>query len=149
MFAIIGFDISFAPAQSYVITYACADSLSFGFQWKNFLNFLSKSKHFWMMLLRHPIHDGNSIGCYSNKTLSFLYAKNITIYVLYWPMHSDYSCVDCTRDRGSDNITDSKVHEAYMGPTWGGQDPGGPHVGPMNLVIRDSFPSSHLYGIGW
>ena len=28
---------------------------------------------------------------------------------------------------------DSKVHEAYMGPTWGRQDPGGPHVGPMNL----------------
>ena len=32
---------------------------------------------------------------------------------------------------------DSKVHEAYMGPTWGRQDPGGPHVGPMNLAIRD------------
>ena len=30
---------------------------------------------------------------------------------------------------------DSKVHEAYMGPTLGGQDPGGPHVGPMNLAI--------------
>ena len=25
---------------------------------------------------------------------------------------------------------DGKVHEAYMGP------PGGPHVGPMNLVIK-------------
>ena len=23
----------------------------------------------------------------------------------------------------------------YMGPTWGRQDPGGPHVGPMNLAI--------------
>ena len=30
---------------------------------------------------------------------------------------------------------DSKVHGANMGPTWGRQDPGGPHVGPMNLVI--------------
>ena len=30
----------------------------------------------------------------------------------------------------------SKVHEAYMGPTWGRQDPSGPHVGPMNLAIR-------------
>ena len=30
---------------------------------------------------------------------------------------------------------DSKVHEAYMGPTWGRQDPGGPHVGPVNLAI--------------
>ena len=31
---------------------------------------------------------------------------------------------------------DSKVHGAYMGPTWGRQGPGGPHVGPMNLAIR-------------
>ena len=30
---------------------------------------------------------------------------------------------------------DSKVHGANMGPTWGRQDPGGPHVGPMNLAI--------------
>ena len=35
------------------------------------------------------------------------------------------------------HIPDSKVHEAYMGPTWDRQDPGGPHVGPMNLAIRD------------
>ena len=30
---------------------------------------------------------------------------------------------------------DSKVHWANMGPTWVWQDPGGPHVGPMNLAI--------------
>ena len=30
---------------------------------------------------------------------------------------------------------DNKVHGAYMGPTWGQQDPGGPHVGPMILSI--------------
>ena len=30
---------------------------------------------------------------------------------------------------------DSKVHGANMGPTWDRQDPGGPHVGPMNLAI--------------
>ena len=34
---------------------------------------------------------------------------------------------------------DSKVHGAYMGPTWGWQDPIGPHVGLMNLVIRECF----------
>ena len=32
---------------------------------------------------------------------------------------------------------ESKVHEANMGPIWGRQDPGGPHVGPMNFVIWD------------
>ena len=29
----------------------------------------------------------------------------------------------------------SKVHGANMGPVWGRQDPGGPHVSPMSLVI--------------
>ena len=30
---------------------------------------------------------------------------------------------------------DSKVHWINMGPIWGRQDPGGPHVGPMNFAI--------------
>ena len=30
---------------------------------------------------------------------------------------------------------DSKVHGANMGPIWGQQDSGGPHVGPMNFAI--------------
>ena len=42
--------------------------------------------------------------------------------------------------RGNDAILknsnpDSKVHGANMGPTWGRQDPGGPHVGHVNLAI--------------
>ena len=39
---------------------------------------------------------------------------------------SEYKQKDCP---------DSKVHWANMGPIWGRQDPGGPHVGPMNLAI--------------
>ena len=34
--------------------------------------------------------------------------------------------------------TESKVHGANMGPTWVLSVPDGPHVGPMNLAIRDS-----------
>ena len=34
---------------------------------------------------------------------------------------------------------DSKVHGANMGPIWGRQDPGGPHVGPVNCAICDNF----------
>ena len=30
---------------------------------------------------------------------------------------------------------DGKVHGANMGPIWGRQDPGRPHVGPMNFAI--------------
>ena len=39
-------------------------------------------------------------------------------------------CNDCCHQ-----YPDSKVHGANMGPIWGRQDPGGPHVGPMNLAI--------------
>ena len=34
---------------------------------------------------------------------------------------------------------DSEARGAYMGPTWGRQDPGGSHVGPMNFAIRAIF----------
>ena len=32
---------------------------------------------------------------------------------------------------------DNKVHGANMGPIWGQQDPGGPHVGPISFAIWD------------
>ena len=34
---------------------------------------------------------------------------------------------------------DNKVHGANMGPNWDRQDPGGPHVGPMNFAIWGVF----------
>ena len=37
--------------------------------------------------------------------------------------------------RASNANPDSKVHGAYMGPIWGRQDRGGPHVGSMNFAI--------------
>ena len=33
------------------------------------------------------------------------------------------------------DTSDSKVHGAHMGPTWGRQDPDRPHVGHVNLAI--------------
>ena len=36
-------------------------------------------------------------------------------------------------------IPDSKVHGANMGPTWVLSAPDGPHVGPMNLAMRDKL----------
>ena len=29
----------------------------------------------------------------------------------------------------------SKVHGAHIGPTWGQQDPGVPHVGPTKIEV--------------
>ena len=38
---------------------------------------------------------------------------------------------------GNNTDPDSKIHGANMGPTWVLSAPDGPHVGPMNLAIRD------------
>ena len=36
------------------------------------------------------------------------------------------------------------VHGVNMGPIWGQQDPGGPHVGPMNFAIWDTSLSPEM-----
>ena len=41
---------------------------------------------------------------------------------------------------------DGKVHGAYMGPIWGRQVPGGPHVDPMNFSIWDCI-TVHMYTV--
>ena len=47
-------------------------------------------------------------------------------------MHTIRTCVfACFSD-----FPDNEVHGANMGPMWGRQDPGGPHVGPMNKTIH-------------
>ena len=44
--------------------------------------------------------------------------------------------IDVDKWNEDESYLDSKLHGANMGPIWGQQDPGGPHVGPMNFVIR-------------
>ena len=39
----------------------------------------------------------------------------------------------------SGNDPDNKVYGANMEPTWGQQDPGGPHVCPMNFAIWEAL----------
>ena len=41
-------------------------------------------------------------------------------------------------------VLDSKVYRANMGPILGWQDPGGPHVGPMNFAFWGMFNVLHL-----
>ena len=40
---------------------------------------------------------------------------------------------------------DSKVHGTNMGPIWGRQDPGGPHVVPMNLLSGGAVQGTGTY----
>ena len=47
-------------------------------------------------------------------------------------------------------IPDSKVYGAHMGPTWGRQDPGWPHVGPVMLAIWDiAWAWLYLHAFSW
>ena len=50
-------------------------------------------------------------------------------------------CCDSVNWPAHDGMTipDSEVHGANIGPIWGRQDAGGPHVGPMNFAIWDVF----------
>ena len=41
---------------------------------------------------------------------------------------------------------DSKVCGTNMGPTWGCQGPGGPHIGPINLAIWDPMKTTWEVG---
>ena len=44
---------------------------------------------------------------------------------------------------------ESKVHGANVGPIWDRQDPGGPHVGPMNFAIWDIINQNHADEYTW
>ena len=49
------------------------------------------------------------------------------------------------------NIPDSKVRVAHMGPTWVLSAPGGPHVGPMNLVLTEirTWINNYIHDFIW
>ena len=52
--------------------------------------------------------------------------------------YSKGSCEERNATGGREDmgtVPDSKVHGTNMGIIWGQQDPGGPHVGPMNFAI--------------
>ena len=62
---------------------------------------------------------------------------NTDVY-LAWSETRGHSSAKLVRGHRS---PDSKVHGANMGPFWGRQDPGGPHVGPMNFDIWEIVSS--------
>ena len=60
------------------------------------------------------------------KCWPFCSGINLTNLLMLWNHPFFYKTLNCP---------DSKVHGANMGPIWGRQDPGGPHVGPVNFAI--------------
>ena len=72
--------------------------------------------------------------------VSYISVNVSTPMTWYFPSHRDpgspsSSLLCYWRNACQVLVPDSKVHGANMGPTWGRQDPGRPHVGPMNLAI--------------
>ena len=49
------------------------------------------------------------------------------------------SICHCSSQCVHQNYPDSKVDGVNMGPIWGRQDPGGPHVVPINLAIWEAL----------
>ena len=54
--------------------------------------------------------------------------------IMYFAIYASEVCFSWPRYLWG-NCPDSKTHGANMGSIWGRQDPGGPHVGPMNFAI--------------
>ena len=62
-----------------------------------------------------------------------------TKYIMHLAVTLSYFKSGKGHDNAEIRVPDSKVHGANMGPTWVLSAPDGPHVGPMNLVIRGVF----------
>ena len=63
--------------------------------------------------------------------------------LLTWLSHANYG-VSLINLHWRKEYPDSKVRGANMGPTWVLSAPDGPHVGPMNLVIRVCFQPTEM-----
>ena len=71
--------------------------------------------------------------------------------VLYLSQDDLGRCVQ-SKLAGVNSHADSKVNWANMGPIWGRQDPGDPHVGPMNFAIwadMSTHPSDNILDMSW
>ena len=89
----------------------------------------------------------NDIKCkYLFKfSLKNLARKGLTTMVIGGVL-PDYSGLNTSVvEDNSGTIPDSKVRGANMGLIWGQQDPGGPHVGPINFTIWDYMRNSILH----
>ena len=64
-------------------------------------------------------------------------------------MKGIYTSQRCTLCLEKQGVPDSKIHGANVGPTWGRQDPGGPHAGHMNLAIWGVLKPSFRDGMDY
>ena len=82
------------------------------------LNWIPCSHHDGIFFVRMGVLVKHSLGICQKGSNVFWYVNSLWPIYFIW-----YHCPD------------SKVHGANMGHIWGRQDPGGPHVDPMNFAI--------------
>ena len=91
------------------------------------------------VIMRHgwPNHNNPPMTDCMNKTIK---AKDM-VWIFVWHILCWYNLISTSIFEivhcDWSYILDSKFRVANMGPTWVLTAPGGPHVGPMNLAIRD------------
>ena len=71
--------------------------------------------------------------------IDMLQQNTIGMYKMYWGINK-HKHTGLYLELNSRIYQDSKMHGANMGPTWVLSAPDGPHIGPMNLAIRDECP---------
>ena len=84
------------------------------------------------------LHKSNHTKCLISFTTVRCYIV-VQIWIIHWYFLCKFDSVIIVKVLSAilNATPDSKVHGANMGPNWGRQDTGGPHVGAMNLGIRD------------
>ena len=108
-----------------------ADEIS-KFQLLNDTIILAMTKFAYSFFSKHNLICLTQLWSSTNQDIYSWYTKDKNIYKIQTV--SKYRAV-------TSSIPDSKVHGPNMGPIWGRQDPGGPHVGPMNFAIWEFSPN--------
>ena len=97
--------------------------------WKPYQNIKQYSRYHWTAVSHTSIHTPSILTEAAEVGVLFI-----------WKWCSDAYVRD--KQLAKSGTPDSKVHGANMGPTWVLSAPVGPHVGPINLVIRDGIQTA-------
>ena len=88
------------------------------------------------------MHDSQHIGSININLIRFYHPSNWQIFL---PVNRGFhlgGSNELTQKNDLHTSPNSKVRGANMGPIRGRQDPGGPHVGPMNFAIWVTAPTA-------
>ena len=94
----------------------------------------------WNVLYVHGLSLESIIQSWHWCTETWLFHQLVGNRQLWWYFHDSlhHYLKSAVTQTHTSCIPDSRVHWANMWPIWGRQDPGGPHVGPMNFAIWDA-----------